>query len=117
MTTLCRLALVLLALAMLTIGALAEPSTAEYLSWLENRRQLWVQEMKRMEAHEHGQYRQEYQRLSEQMSKAREQALALKQAQGETAASLRRQLFDNVANIEQSLELLLSEVPELAETP
>jgi hypothetical protein len=94
---------------------LAAPSTAEYLGWLETRRLLWVQEMKRMESHEHGQYRAEYRRLSEKMTAVRETAQVLKSAQGAQEAILRQELFLNVGEVEQGLEFLLSETPELAE--
>jgi hypothetical protein len=108
-------ATVLLAMA-LAVPLLAAPSTAEYLSWLQTRRQLWVQEMKQMEAHEQGQYKNEYHRLSERMVEVRQQAQELKSIEDPVEqARLREQLFHNVDLVEQGLEFLLSETPELAE--
>ncbi len=92
----------------------AEMTTAEYLDWLNDRRQLWVQEMKRMEAHEHGQYRQDYRKLSDKMNDVRQRVVALKQAKGEQEAKLRQELIEKVGEVEQGLEFLLSETPELA---
>ena len=92
----------------------AQVGTTEYLDWLDARRQLWVLEMKRMEAHEHGQYRQDYRRLSERINEVGRQARALQQAQGEKELKLRDELVQKVSEVEQGLEFLLSEVPELA---
>ena len=108
------LAGVLLAMA-LALPALAGPTTPEFLTWLESRRQLWVQEMRRMESHEHGQYKVEYHQLAARMAKVSEQAKALKNAKGTDQEKLREQLYLNVAEVEQGLEFLLSETPELAE--
>lgn len=116
MTALLRVLAPLLLITVLSGPIWAAPSTGEYLSWLESRRQLWVQEMKRMEAHEHGQFRTEYHRLSEQIAEVREQAQALRASKGEQEG-LRRQLVENVGAVEQGLEFLLSEVPEMAERP
>ena len=103
----------LLALTLATLSW-AEMTTAEYLDWLTSRRQLWTQEMKRMEAHEHGQYRQDYRKLSEKMNDVRDRILALKAAKGEQEAQLRKELILKVGEVEQGLEFLLSETPELA---
>ena len=102
-------------LLILASPVLAEPSTADYLTWLDSRRQLWVQEMKRMESHEHGQYKSEYHALSERIAGVRELAESLKTAKGEKEAALRQQLFQDVEQVEAGLEFLLSETPELAE--
>lgn len=103
----------LLALTLATLSW-AEMTTAEYLDWLTSRRQLWTQEMKRMEAHEHGQYRQDYRKLSEKMNDVRDRVLALKSAKAEQEAQLRKELILKVGEVEQGLEFLLSETPELA---
>lgn len=102
-----------LALTLTSFGW-AEMTTADYLDWLNGRRQLWVQEMKRMEAHEHGQYRQDYRKLSDQMNDVRQRVVALKQAKGEQEVKLRQELIEKVGEVEQGLEFLLSETPELA---
>lgn len=98
----------------LTTLSWAEMSTSDYLDWLGGRRQLWVQEMKRMEAHEHGQYRQDYRKLSEKMAEVRQRVLALKQAKGDDESQLKKELIQKVGEVEQGLEFLLSETPELA---
>jgi hypothetical protein len=95
----------------------AVPSTPEYLGWLEQRSQLWVQEMKRMESHEHGQYKMQYRQLSELMVRVREQATELKAASEGQADALRQQLMKDVSKVEHELEFLLSETPELADRP
>lgn len=110
-----RLFAPLLLMLLLAGPLMAEPSTAEYLTWLDSRRQLWVQEMKRMESHEHGQYKTEYHALSERISGVRQLVERLKSAKGEQEAILRRQLFQDVEQVEAGLEFLLSETPELAE--
>lgn len=92
----------------------ALPSTPEYLDWLHERRQLWAQEMVRMEAHENGQYREDYRRLSEHMIEVRQRADALKLAGPEQDLQLRRELIQKVAEVEQGLEFLLGETPQLA---
>lgn len=103
-------------LAMSLAGPLfAAPTTTEYLGWLDQRRQLWVQEMKRMETHEHGQYRVEYRQLSERMAQVREMAHSLRGSKGPEEDKLRQQLILQVGEVEQGLEFLLSETPELAE--
>lgn len=108
-----------LALLLLTVALsgplFAEPSTADYLIWLESRRQLWVQEMMQMEPHEHGQYKNEYHALSERIANVRILAESLKTAKGKKEAALRQQLFQDVEQVEAGLEFLLSETPELAE--
>lgn len=103
-------------LLVLSVGATgwAQGSTTEYLHWLDARRQLWVVEMKRMEAHEHGQYRQDYHRLSERINEVGDHARTLRQARGEKELKLRDELVRKVSEVEQGLEFLLSEVPELA---
>lgn len=115
MTAVLRVLAPLLLVLLLTGPLLAEPSTTEYLNWLDTRRQLWVQEMKRMESHEHGQYKAEYRALSERISGVRKLVERLKTAKGEQEAELRQQLFQNVEQVESGLEFLLSETPELAE--
>ncbi len=103
-------------LALTLAGPLfAAPTTTEYLGWLDQRRQLWVQEMKRMETHEHGQYRVEYRALSERMAGVRELTQSLKTAKGPEEEKLRQKLILEVGEVEQGLEFLLSETPELAE--
>ncbi len=89
-------------------------STADYLDWLGSRRQLWVQEMKRMEAHEHGQYRQDYHKLSQKIVEVRQRISELKDAKGEQEIKLKKELIQKVGEVEQGLEFLLSETPELA---
>jgi hypothetical protein len=116
MRALLRQAAPLLLAMLLALPLLASPpSTADYLGWLETRRQLWVHEMKRMESHEHGQYKVEYRALSDRINLVRQQAEELKSAQGEQEEKLRQELILNVSQVESALEFLLSETPELAE--
>lgn len=67
-----------------------------------------------MEAHEHGQYRLDYRNLSDKMNDVRLRVVALKQAKGEQEVKLRHELIEKVGEVEQGLEFLLSETPELA---
>ena len=67
-----------------------------------------------MEAHEHGQYRQDYRKLSDKMAEVRDRISALKQAQGDDEKKLKKELIQKVGEVEQGLEFLLSETPELA---
>lgn len=105
----------LVCLGCLASAGFSAPPASDYLRWLESRQQLWAYEMKRMEAHDEGQFREAYRQLSRQMTQVRTLADKLRAAPEADRASLERELLERVQQVEERLEWLLAEVPELAQ--